>query len=88
MGEIVSIKRCIEVLESINKLLFFLSNDDKYEFIRESDKLNNLAMNTELEVEVNSLRSRQFDVNSEGIKRTLLSLSDRTIAIIKRKLGL
>jgi len=88
VGEIVSIKRCIEVLESINKLLFFLSNDDKYEFIRESDKLNNLTMNTELEVEVNSLRSRHFDVNSEGIKRTLLSLSDRTIAIIKRKLGL
>ena len=84
----MSIKRCIEVLESINKLLFFLSNHDKYEFIRESDKLNNLTMNTELEVEVNSLRSRQFDVNSEGIKRTLLSLSDRTIAIIKRKLGL
>lgn len=84
----MSIKRCIEVLESINKLLFFLSNDDKYEFIRESDKLNNLTMNTELEVEVNSLRSRHFDVNSEGIKRTLLSLSDRTIAIIKRKLGL
>lgn len=84
----MSIKRCIEVLESINKLLFFLSNDDKYEFIRESEKLNNLTMNTELEVEVNSLRSRHFDVNSEGIKRTLLSLSDRTIAIIKRKLGL